>query len=141
MRFLVFELWSILYISVENSVLDLAKRPGRFIAKYAVDANLFRLGSSILKHAGSKGAAPVTGVVGGAHYKKIKFLQVLTECIANQMKKKSIFLFRKCSNLHERFGMLWNERKIKFPIFPILIFRVMVISVFKIWSIFDEFSR
>ena len=31
------------------------------IAKYAVDTNLFRLGSSIKKHAGSKGAAPVEG--------------------------------------------------------------------------------
>ena len=28
-------------------------------AKYAVDANLFRLGSSILRHAGPRGAAPV----------------------------------------------------------------------------------
>ena len=27
-------------------------------AKYAVDANLFRLGSSIQKHAGSRGTAP-----------------------------------------------------------------------------------
>ena len=45
----------------------------RFIAKYAVEANLFRLGSSIKKHAGSRGAAPVgsTGVWAFLKEKKI----------------------------------------------------------------------
>ena len=40
-------------------VLDLAKNLIGFITKYAVGANLFRLGSSILKDAGSRGAALV----------------------------------------------------------------------------------
>ena len=39
-----------------------AAKPG--FAKYAVDANLLRLESSILKHAGFRGATTV-GVVGG----------------------------------------------------------------------------
>ena len=38
-------------------------------------------------------------------------------------KKKSNFFFQKCSNLHERCGMCWNEWKINFTI---LIFRVIV---------------
>ena len=33
-----------------------------FISKYAVDANLFQLGSSIQKQAGSRGAAPLVGI-------------------------------------------------------------------------------
>ena len=40
-----------------------------FIAKYAVDANLFRLGSSILKHAGSKSTLQIWPLL-----KKIAFL-------------------------------------------------------------------
>ena len=40
------------------------EKPGRATAKYAVDANLFRLGSSIQKNAGSRGAAPVGGTGG-----------------------------------------------------------------------------
>ena len=38
------------------TVLDLAKNLIGFITKYAVDATLFRLGSSVLKHAGPRGA-------------------------------------------------------------------------------------
>ena len=42
-RFLIFELWSSLYFTVVNSVLlNLAKNLEGFIAKYAVDAKLFR---------------------------------------------------------------------------------------------------
>ena len=41
------------------TVFDLEKNLVSFIAKYAVDANLFQLGSSIQKHAGSMSAAPV----------------------------------------------------------------------------------
>ena len=41
--FLIFELWSILYFTVVNGVLDLAKDLVGFIAKYAVDSNLFWL--------------------------------------------------------------------------------------------------
>ena len=29
------------------------------------------------------------------------------------------FFIQKCSNLHERYGMFWIERKIKFQVFPI----------------------
>ena len=32
-----------------------------FIAKYCIDANLFRLGSSIQKYVGTRGTAPVGG--------------------------------------------------------------------------------
>ena len=39
-RFLVFELWSLLCFTVVNSVLGLGEKPDiRLIAKYAVDAN------------------------------------------------------------------------------------------------------
>ena len=49
-RFLVFELWSILYFTVVSvQWLSVAG-----FAKYAVDANLFLLGSSTLKHAAYK---------------------------------------------------------------------------------------
>ena len=48
-----------------------------FIAKYTVDANLFRLGSSIQKYVGSRGAASVwdKGGSGGRspRQKKIKY--------------------------------------------------------------------
>ena len=47
-----------------------SKNLARFIAKYAVDANLFQLGYSIQKHARSKGAAPVGGT--GANFEKKK---------------------------------------------------------------------
>ena len=53
-RSLVFDLWSILYFIVVNSVMVWC----RVFCDYAVDANLFRLLSSILKHEGSRGAAP-----------------------------------------------------------------------------------
>ena len=69
-RFLDFELWWILYLTVVNSVLDFAKNLVGFIAKYAVDANLFRLGSLILKDAGSRSTAPVRG--GGPSLPPIK---------------------------------------------------------------------
>ena len=47
-------------------MLDLVKNLVGFIVKYAVEANLFRLVSSIPKHACSRGAAPMGGgVVGG----------------------------------------------------------------------------
>ena len=68
MKFLVFDLWLIFCFTVVNNVLDSAKNLVRLIAKYAFDAKLFRLGSSILKHAGSRGAAPVGGVGGEAQF-------------------------------------------------------------------------
>ena len=46
-----------------------------------------------------------------------------------KIKKFTFFFFQKCSNLHERCGIGWFKREIKFPIF---IFRVMVIF----WSYF-----
>ena len=49
------------------------------IAKYAIDADLFRLGSSILKHAGPRGAAPV----GGEAQKKV---HIFAKCETNQIK-------------------------------------------------------
>ena len=45
-RFLVFELLSILYFTVVISLLDWVKNLVGFIAKYVVDANLFRLEST-----------------------------------------------------------------------------------------------
>ena len=47
----------------------------------------------------------------------------------------TFFLFQKCSNLHERSRIGWTERKTKFPIFAIFIFRIMVIFVIKIETI------
>ena len=71
-----------------NSVLDLAKNLIGFIAKYAVGANLFRLGSSILKDAGSRGADPM-GVVGAKPpSKKIR--------IKSFCKSDDIFFLQKC---------------------------------------------
>ena len=46
--------------------------------KYAVDANLFQLGSSILKYAGSRGTAP-RGVWGANH--PIKFCNQLDKIL------------------------------------------------------------
>ena len=43
------------------------------------------------------------------------------------MRHQNQFFFQKWSNLHERSGIGWIERKIKFQIFPIFIFRIMVI--------------
>ena len=37
------------------------EKPGRVYFCYAVELNLFRLGSSVQKHAGSRGASPVWG--------------------------------------------------------------------------------
>ena len=65
-RFLVFELWSFLYLTVVNSELGLEK-----FCKYDSDANQFRLGSSILKHARSRFPALVVGTGGEAPIKKI----------------------------------------------------------------------
>ena len=58
-------------------------------------------------------------------YKKFEifFLTKMLEYIL----KNPIFFFQMCSNLHERCGIGWIKRKIKFQIFPIFIFRVMVI--------------
>ena len=39
--------------------------------------------------------------------------------------QKKIFFLQKWSNLHERSGIGWIERKTKFQIFPIFIYRVM----------------
>jgi len=47
----------------------------------------------------------------------------------NNLKKKC----QKCSNSHERSGIDWTERKIKFHIFPIFIFWVMVIFWSFLW--------
>ena len=58
-----------MYFTVVNSV-DLRENLVRFIGKYAVDVNLFRLGSSILKHAESSDATPVGGVGGKAPQQK-----------------------------------------------------------------------
>ena len=41
------------------------------------------------------------------------------------MKKIFNFFLQNYSNLHERCGMFWNKRKIKFQIFPIFNFLVM----------------
>ena len=41
------------------------------------------------------------------------------------IKSKNNFFFQKWSNLHERSGIGWIQRKTKFKIFPIFIFRVM----------------
>ena len=49
-------------------VISVIYRVG-FIAKNAVDANLFRLGSSILKHSRSRGATSVGGAFSNAHFK------------------------------------------------------------------------
>ena len=49
-----FHLWKIPLIRVPTT-----ETTDKGIAKYPVDANLFRLESSILKHAGSRGAAPM----------------------------------------------------------------------------------
>ena len=46
-----------------------------FIPKYAVDAHLFRLGCSILKHVESRGAAPIDDERNEALHKFI-FLQI-----------------------------------------------------------------
>ena len=61
--------------TVVKSVLDLAKNLVGFVAKYAVDANLFRLGSSIEKHAAFRGTAPVR-CVGGEAPPPIFFIQI-----------------------------------------------------------------
>ena len=60
-------------------------------------------------------------------------------CIPNKIiwifflkKLSNIFFsnfFFKCSNVHERCVIAWIERKLKFQIFPIFIFRVMVIFI------------
>ena len=74
MWFLVFELCSILYFAVVNSSKRLSVAG---FAKYAVDANLFQLGSSIQKYAGSRGAAPAGGARGRST-PKIKKIQQKT---------------------------------------------------------------
>ena len=73
-RSLVFDLWSILYFIVVNSVMVWC----RVFCDYAVDANLFRLLSSILKHEGSRGAAPVGGVGGKAHHTKKLYIYIFS---------------------------------------------------------------
>ena len=57
-------------------------------------------------------------------------------CITNQLKNKIQFFFQKCSNLHERWGMCWNEWKINFLIF---IFRVKIIFGHFCTPSFNEF--
>ena len=85
--------------------------------RYAVDANLFRLGSTNSKK---------------------KFGPFYFLIFKIQKPKTNLnFFVQKCSNLYKRCGMCWNKWKINFPIF---IFRIMVIFVFKITPIFEEFS-
>ena len=57
--------------------------------------------------------------------KNVKFF--LLQKSSNIFKKK----MHKSSNLHERCGIGWIDRKTKFQIFPIFIFRVMVIFALK----------
>ena len=52
-----FHLWKILPIRAPTT-----ETTYKGFAKYAVDANLFQLGSIILKHAESRGVAPVGGM-------------------------------------------------------------------------------
>ena len=53
------------------------KKPDRVYCWYAVDANLFQLGSSIHKHTGSRGAAP-WGREGGGHKPPVKIKKSTT---------------------------------------------------------------
>ena len=62
MRFLVFEIWSILYSTVVNSELETCEKSGRDFCERVSDANQFRLGSSIQKHAGSSFVGGCVGV-------------------------------------------------------------------------------
>ena len=86
-----------------------------------LSAYLFRLKSSIQKHAGSRGCSPGGGA-GGQNPPKLKIFQHFS---------KFQFFFLKRS----RIGRI--ESKTKFMIF---IFRVMVIFALKITKIFNQFS-
>ena len=48
---------------------------------------------------------------------KKKYLLFFSKMFQYLKKKKSIFFFQKCSNLHEGFGIGWIERRITFQIF------------------------
>ena len=73
------------------------------IAKYTVDANLFRLGSTIPKI-----IYPLDVFFGGGeapHQKTIKESKKIICSKKISIKKNSNFFFQKCSNSHERCGM------------------------------------
>ena len=95
------------------------------IAKYAIDANLFRLESSNPK----KISAPGCFMVGGEAPTKKKKLITFSKMF--QYINMNIFFSQKWSNLHERSGIGWIKRKPQFQIFQIFIFRVMVFFVLK----------
>ena len=106
-------------------------------AKYAVDANLFRLGSTDPKKISrpwmlfGEGLSPPS--------KKVFILKKKSKTFQYLNKKKLAIFYSKCSNLHEISGIGWIERKIRFQIFTTIIFRVMVIFIIKtvnFWWIF-----
>ena len=130
--FLVFELRSILYFTVVNSVLDMAKYLVGIIAKYAFDANLFQLGSSIFNRAGSQGPKIRWGVCGG------KKFNILTEFKQMQI---SFSIFSSFQIYMRDAEYCEKNEKSNFRFFCFFIFRVIVIFEFNIWSIFDEFPR
>ena len=72
------------------TVLDLAKNLVGFIAKYAVDVNLFRLGSSTLKH-GGLGAQPRWGVWVAQPPTKFFLFNIL---LRNAKQNRWIFFFK-----------------------------------------------
>ena len=70
-----FHLWKIPLTSA-----PITETTHKGFAKYAVDAKLFRLGSSILKRAGSRGTASVE-VMGGKATHNFFFLSQLDEIL------------------------------------------------------------
>ena len=93
-----------------------------------------RLGSSILKHTGSRGSAPAGGL-GVMPLTKKKYKKLAEKLKKKTFEKKKcfkLFFFQKCLNIHETRRMCWNEWKINFLIFAILSFWDMVVFVLKI---------
>ena len=87
------------------------------LAKYAVDANLFRLGPTNPKKNPRRwmlfggGQAP--------HQKKLNFFSSnMFEYLWTNIFFPKMFFFQKYSNLHENSRIGWIERKNKFQILP-----------------------
>ena len=95
-----------------------------------------RLGSSIPKHAGSRGAAPVWGV----NFFSSNFCLVMTECITNQMKFFSSIFFSKVFKFIRKMRNVLKRSKNRisdFSLFHFLSYGLFCIQyMVNFWSIF-----
>ena len=129
MRLLVFKIWSILHM-VDFDACDL--KDWRDFCEHAVEAcERIPACSHAPLHCGHAGVQPRCGVWGQApmQFFLVKWINSWT----------FFTKFQKCSYLHERSRIRWNEWKINLPIFATFSLWDMVVFVLIIGQFFDGF--